>query len=660
MNRLYCQILKFFKSWFTVDSRALGAYRIILGLLCFFDISRRWSIIDIFYINGGLIDPPSTNSYYKYFTLLTTFTSSWEVHLFFVVGLISSIFLAIGYKTKISHFISAIILISIHNRAVMLENAGDMFFNSMIVWTLFLPLGITFSVDSLRRSIQDNKENNIEDLNNRELGYNKPVSIYSFAFFAVLYQISAIYFFTGLNKSGYDWQNGSAVYKMYQLDTYLTSFGYLIRDYINYPISKMLTFFTLYLEFSIPILLFIPFYSYVFRTIAIICLTIFHLMIRMSVKIGLFSQVMIASYILLFDTKVIDKIKLFFATRYNRKKYILFYDSDCGFCHFTVRIIKRLDLFHCLHFSDRYYKGKKPDQFDVLYTKTAIVYDEKQDKIWIKGQAFGKVLSVIPFGVFISWIFFIPGLSQIINFIYDQVAINRIYISSLFGLPACGIDKKVKVIDSPSQPLPTSQIIVFKKYTYQFFTFLVISTMIIAGINYNLVANESVNDYMEKKGYEKFRYNSFLKRIAYYPRMVQRWNMFSPTVLTHDKTLIVEAILENGDSIDVFTGKRPVLDNLNYLVLWKNNNQFWRKYFHRLAKNKKEKQIKSFESWLKRKSANYFSHTLRGERVKKFNIWYLTQRNQDINSKKTYKVTKRLLSSKSSNKSNKNKKKLNF
>ena len=52
------------------------------------------------------------------------------------------------------------------------------------------------------------------------------------------------------------------------------------------------------------------------------------------------------TFILLIDTYFIEKIKSYFLNRYKNNKYILFYDSDCGFCHYSVRIIKRLDVFH--------------------------------------------------------------------------------------------------------------------------------------------------------------------------------------------------------------------------------------------------------------------------------------------------------------------------
>ena len=58
-----------------------------LNVTCFIDIFRRYEFIDIFYTNDSIISISTSSSFYKSFTLLTTFTTSWEVHLFFIIGL---------------------------------------------------------------------------------------------------------------------------------------------------------------------------------------------------------------------------------------------------------------------------------------------------------------------------------------------------------------------------------------------------------------------------------------------------------------------------------------------------------------------------------------------------------------------------------------------
>ncbi len=650
MNLVFNKIVSIFKPWFLVDSRALGLYRIFLGLLCLSDIIRRWEFIDIFYTEASIIKATLTTSSYRNFTLLNTFTASWEVHLFFIVGIIFSILLIVGYKTKLSQIMTAIIIISIHNRTTMLENAGDFFMNCMLIWMIFLPLGISFSLDSLRKSLDEYKENSVGDLNDRKNGMNKPSNIYSLAFFCILYQLSSIYFFTALNKSGYDWSNGTAVYKMFQLDTFLTPVGFYFRDYITMPVTKFLTYSTLTIEYLAPLLLFIPFYTYIIRSVFILVFTIFHISIRLFIKVGLFSHIMISTFILLIPKNIFDYVRNTFINKYNNSPYILFYDSDCGFCHYTVRVIKRLDIFNRLTFADSSYKGVTPDHFDTLSKKSAILYDKNNQKYWLKHQAFGKVLFLLPFGFIFGWIFFIPLLSNIFEYIYNLVAKNRTSISTFLGQPACGIKSDIRHEVNLKKKSP---IILFyaKKIGVCFMLLLILRS----SINYGLSANEGVNDLMEDYGFGKkyFTYNQNMKKIAYYPRMIQRWNMFSPTVLASDKTIVVEATLSNGDIINPYTGEAPELSSLDYPDLWHSDNQFWRKFFSRISKNNKKKELKRFESWLKRYNNHYFKDNTDNLRIKSVNIWSLSQRNSNINSKTKNKIAKRLLNP-SSNKSQNN------
>jgi len=651
MNR----ITNIFKPWFFVDSRALGIYRVLLGILCFIDIFRRYEFVDIFYTNDSIISISTSNSFYKFFTLLRAFTSSWEVHLFFIIGLIFSILLIIGYKTKLSQIITSIIIISIHNRAIMLENAGDLMFNNILILSLFLPLGISFGIDSLSKSLKF-KEKNPDDLNNKSIGKNIPKQVFTIGYFAILIQLSLIYFFTGLNKNGYDWENGSAVYKMFQLDTFLTPIGYFLRDYLTFPISKFFSYTTLTIEIIAPLLLLLPFYSYILRLIFIFCFTIFHISIRIAIKIGLFSFTMLSTYVLLIDEKIFNKIKIITKYKFYPNRYILFYDRDCGFCHFSCRIIKRLDVFNIITFADSNFNGEKPENFDELITKTAILYNAKSKKQWTRHQAFGKILSLFPLGFLLSWIFFIPYVGDIFGKIYDKVAINRTSVSKFFGLPACDLKNHLSygykefennsIINKTLQKLciVINSIIVF--------------ILISASVSYSLVANEAVNKRMTEYGFEKFKYNKTLRRISSYPRMIQRWNMFSPTVLGTDKTIIVEATLTNGEIIDPFKGGTPILDDLNYSSLWHDHNQFWRKFFSRITKKQNSKYLTSFEKWLKNYNNPYFKDVLNGRKIKSVKIWSLSQKNANINSKKDYKIYKKLLNDNSSkNSTNKNTKK---
>ena len=70
----------------------------------------------------------------------------------------------------------------------------------------------------------------------------------------------------------------------------------------------------------------------------------FHLNIALFMDIGAFSWIMIAIDSLFLSINDIELIKRLFK-RIHGRSVTLIYDSDCGFCHQIVRIIKRLDIF---------------------------------------------------------------------------------------------------------------------------------------------------------------------------------------------------------------------------------------------------------------------------------------------------------------------------
>ena len=57
------------------------------------------------------------------------------------------------------------------------------------------------------------------------------------------------------------------------------------------------------------------------------------------------------------------------------------------------------------------------------FGETAMLYNPQTNQLWIRHQAFGKMLSLLPLGFMLSWIFFIPYISEVFGLIYDRIAI---------------------------------------------------------------------------------------------------------------------------------------------------------------------------------------------------------------------------------------------
>ena len=470
------------------------------------------------------------------------------------------------------------------------------------------------SVDALIYNLKNYKEFNVSELNDRSTN-NKSFTISSIAYFAVLLQISAIYFLSSINRTGGNWGDGTAFYKMHHLDGFITSFGYQIRDYINLPISKIFTFSTLYLEMVVPLLIFIPFYNVFFRRFAFVSLTLFHFMIRLSMHVGLFSQVMISSLTLIIDKKILDTIKLKFI---KKNKYNLFYDSDCGFCHFTVRIIKRLDVFERIKFCDGNSEDEKPKEFKNLSEKTAILYQPVHKKIWTRHKAFGKILSLLPFGFLVSWIFFIPLFSELFGLVYDKVAKNRTKISLFFGLPACGLPQSNSVIKKSIIESDNSNL----NQLFKIISPIIIIILLIASILSALIEHKIIDDLTWKN-------KNYLRKINRIPRMIQNWKMFQ-NVPSADQIIIVEASLDDGSIINPFTGKKPILNSTEYKYLMKNKSQMWRKYFEWLS-NKYLKNTKNlipreqFKNWILKSENEYFKNIIGKKRIVDVEIYRVSQ-----------------------------------
>ena len=97
---------------------------------------------------------------------MPAFNQAWEVELFLYIGLIACLLFIIGYKTKFSQIVASIVVLSFHNKVSTLENGGDMVINNFIIWSLFLPVGLAYSIDSIKKNLKRNKENSTSDLNN--------------------------------------------------------------------------------------------------------------------------------------------------------------------------------------------------------------------------------------------------------------------------------------------------------------------------------------------------------------------------------------------------------------------------------------------------------------------------------------------------------------
>lgn len=298
---MYCAESKFvgnvifkIKNLFSIDLRSLALFRVCLGILIITELITRLPNLRMFYTDYGVF--PREYFFRKsQFTFFSPYFVSgseiFQLFLFFLAGTIA-ILLLIGYKTKLTTFLSWYLLVSLQLRNPLI-NSGDQLLRVLLFFAIFLPLNACYSVDStLNSSIR-----------------TFPKKIFSFGTVAYLLQITLFYFFNCIRKTGSEWhEEGSAVYYALSIDELTTSIG---RWLWNFPeFLKILTHLVWWLEFLGPILLFIPIFTTAIRLLVLVGYFFMLFGFGLCLNLGIFPWVCIVSLIPFISSWFWDKLSL--------------------------------------------------------------------------------------------------------------------------------------------------------------------------------------------------------------------------------------------------------------------------------------------------------------------------------------------------------------
>lgn len=285
---------------FTIDTRSLGLFRIVLGAVLLSDLGRRWAQLSLWYVNTGILPnhtllwrPPTANMFSLFFTV----SNVQEAQLAFVLcALVYGCFL-VGYRTSVAQALTLIVRVSLNSRLAVLENGGDMVMDLLCLLTLALPLGARFSVDAVAAALAEKRAPHEAE---RVTPVSAPARSYaSLAVFGILLQFSAVYFFNASAKSGPAWRDGSAVYYALHQDKLVTLAGVWMRDHLPMQVIRWLTWSTLTTEWIAWALIITPFFVRYARSVALCVLPLLHLAFAVGLNLGGFTLAMIAFYPLL-------------------------------------------------------------------------------------------------------------------------------------------------------------------------------------------------------------------------------------------------------------------------------------------------------------------------------------------------------------------------
>lgn len=269
--------------------------RILIGLTVMADSYFRLFDLVPHYTDIGIL-PRSALMIYQnpwHLSLFHLTGNGLIVLILFLITIFFGFLLMIGYRTKLSSILCWLLVLSIFFRNPLVVHGGDVFFKIILLWGIFLPWGIRYSLDSYLSSVKV-----------------KSNTISTAASFGYFIQIICLYFFAGLYKLRPVWLiEGNGVYYSLMYIPFQTPFG---RFLLQFPwIYKSFSYITVFFELIVSWLLVFPFKGQIIRTVAVLLLIFMHISFGLAIELGLFSLYVISALVGLLPGWFWDQLEKF-------------------------------------------------------------------------------------------------------------------------------------------------------------------------------------------------------------------------------------------------------------------------------------------------------------------------------------------------------------
>jgi len=521
-----------FAELFGIDLRTLALFRVTLATVVGVDLARRLFIdLRAFYTDWGVLPGESllqSDAAWRFNLFLINEQSGFAA-LLLVIGLLASIAMWWGYRTRIAVAVLFIIVVSVLNRNPMVLTGGDNLMVCLLFWSMFLPLNARWSIDAALAP-------NSPPCN--------PLHV-SWASAGILLQVMSIYFFSAVLKIGDPWwPDGLAVYYTMELERYVTTLG---RQLLEFPIlMKGLTYFVYFLGWIGPILVFLPIWTRTLRFTVMLMLMLIHLGFILCLEIGHFPYVSLSSLTLLLGGWAWDQMA---AWRDRGPAPAMYYDRDCGFCR------RQCLLLRCFLVLPQ--STIRPAQDDaragpLLEQHNSWVVIDRDGEAHLKWNA---LVALLRASLFFGWLhrpLAWSGWRRVGDAVYDAIGRRR----SLFGRLTAGLE--------PTRDVPFESGLLAQSLAGGF---------LILTLTWNLATAQ----WLPPQPIFKALTPSFqLLRID------QHWDMSVPFPVRVDGWVVFPGELEDGTEVDVLRPGQPLDFEKPALIARTHENLRWHTYRWRI------------------------------------------------------------------------------
>lgn len=530
MDKSQNKLLNRLRDVIALDLRSLALLRMGLALVVMADLLSRFQGLTAHYSDQGVL-PRSIltekllHPWYWSLHLLSG-AVFWQF-LLFLLTFIIALALLVGYRTRLASIAVWALMVSLQNRNPALIFAGDDVLRAILFWAMFLPLSGCYSIDSALNSS------------------NKPIPkrISSGATFAFMVQLCFVYTWSAAykTKSNIWFPDGDAVYYSLSFDQYVTGLGQWLLTFPE-SILKTITYSTLVFEWVGPFLIFIPFWIYGFRTIAIVSFVALHFGFGLSFKIGILSYLSIVNWLALIPSEIWDNLAKRISTE-ERRGLTIYYDADCGFCKKVVYLIRTFAIL--------------PKTPLLMAQDEAEIYEEMQQiNSWVvvdyqghhhhQFEAIAYVSSIspvfFPLAPLLRWQ---PIMSLGTKF-YKTVANNR-KTAGLFTRPF-----KFRPLDIHHSLLMTgiALILLFLTTLWNFKSF----------VDQTVYRRKTLQKDWINTAHHLFNRRTFqmINILGYVTRLDQSWSIFAPNPPRDDGWHVMIGTDKDGKKVNVLQNNQPI------------------------------------------------------------------------------------------------------
>lgn len=203
---------------FSVDRRALAAFRVALATAVLVDLALRLRDVRAFYTDAGVLPRALLLETFPTLGRLSIHTLSgglwWQLVLFAATA-VAALALAAGYRTRLATALTFGLVLSMQLRNPVLLNAGDSLLRRLLLWSVLLPLGARWSVDARRRELTPDR-----------------TALASVAAVGLLVQVLAVYVVNAALKArGSAWHDGTAGRLAFGMDAITVMFGEVVAEF---------------------------------------------------------------------------------------------------------------------------------------------------------------------------------------------------------------------------------------------------------------------------------------------------------------------------------------------------------------------------------------------------------------------------------------------